>query len=144
MRQDCRKQAPKQEPAVRAPLTSGFAVVQNLSAGLPSGQICHDEQRLEVIFADLARHKDDAQQRSWALYEDENVICCYLEELLRILVSKFLSLQPEHCRDRAGEVTFFDLLHRCVATGFAVLGKISCTSFTVSKPNPSLWALQCT
>ncbi|NWS49748.1 SPN90 protein, partial [Probosciger aterrimus] len=61
---------------------------KNLSAGLPSGQICHDEQRLEVIFADLARHKDDAQQRSWALYEDENVICCYLEELLRILVSK--------------------------------------------------------
>lgn len=61
--------------------------MQNLSAGLPSGQICHDEQRLEVIFADLARHKDDAQQRSWALYEDENVICCYLEELLRILVS---------------------------------------------------------
>ncbi|XP_042705737.1 NCK-interacting protein with SH3 domain isoform X2 [Chrysemys picta bellii] len=58
---------------------------KNLSSGLPSGQICHDEQRLEVIFADLARHKDDAQQRSWALYEDENVICCYLEELLRIL-----------------------------------------------------------
>lgn len=69
--------------------------MQNLSAGLPSGQICHDEQRLEVIFADLARHKDDAQQRSWALYEDENVICCYLEELLHILVSKFLSLQAE-------------------------------------------------
>lgn len=64
--------------------------LQNLSSGLPSGQICHDEQRLEVIFADLARHKDDAQQRSWALYEDENVICCYLEELLRILVSNFL------------------------------------------------------
>ncbi|EMP35633.1 NCK-interacting protein with SH3 domain [Chelonia mydas] len=58
---------------------------KNLSSGLPSGQICHDEQRLEVIFADLARHKEDAQQRSWALYEDENVICCYLEELLRIL-----------------------------------------------------------
>ncbi|KAJ6668338.1 hypothetical protein lerEdw1_015715 [Lerista edwardsae] len=58
---------------------------KDLCSGLPSGQICHDEQRLKVIFADLARHKDDAQQRSWALYEDENVICCYLEELLRIL-----------------------------------------------------------
>lgn len=66
------------------------AALQDLSSGLPSGQICHDEQRLEVIFADLARHKDDAQQRSWALYEDENVICCYLEELLRILVSQLL------------------------------------------------------
>ncbi|PKK20992.1 NCK interacting protein with SH3 domain [Columba livia] len=65
---------------------------KNLSAGLPSGQICHDEQRLEVIFADLARHKDDAQQRSWALYEDENVICCYLEELLRILKNEFESV----------------------------------------------------
>lgn len=60
---------------------------QDLCSGLPSGQICHDEQRLKVIFADLARHKDDAQQRSWALYEDENVICCYLEELLLILVT---------------------------------------------------------
>lgn len=39
-----------------------------------------------MIFADLARHKDDAQQRSWALYEDESVIRCYLEELLHILV----------------------------------------------------------
>lgn len=32
-----------------------------------------------MIFADLARRKDDAQQRSWALYEDEGVIRCYLE-----------------------------------------------------------------
>ncbi|KAH0630146.1 hypothetical protein JD844_012818 [Phrynosoma platyrhinos] len=45
---------------------------KDLCSGLPSGQICHDEQRLKVIFADLARHKEDAQQRSWALYEDEN------------------------------------------------------------------------
>lgn len=59
---------------------------QDLSTALPSGQVCHDQQRLEVIFADLARRKDDAQQRSWALYEDEGVICCYLEELLHILV----------------------------------------------------------
>lgn len=59
---------------------------QDLSTALPSGQVCHDQQRLEVIFADLARRKDDAQQRSWALYEDEDVIRCYLEELLHILV----------------------------------------------------------
>lgn len=57
-----------------------------MNSALPSGQVCHDQQRLEVIFADLARHKDDAQQRSWALYEDESVIRCYLEELLHILV----------------------------------------------------------
>lgn len=64
---------------------------QDLSAALPSGQVCHDQQRLEVIFADLARRKDDAQQRSWALYEDEGVIRCYLEELLRTLVRGWAS-----------------------------------------------------
>ncbi|XP_007499883.2 NCK-interacting protein with SH3 domain isoform X2 [Monodelphis domestica] len=67
---------------------------KDLSSALPSGQVCHDQHRLEVIFADLARRKDDAQQRSWALYEDENVICCYLEELLRILTDA----DPEVCR----------------------------------------------
>lgn len=76
---------------------------QDLSTALPSGQVCHDQQRLEVIFADLARRKDDAQQRSWALYEDEDVIRCYLEELLHILVwgrdhpsLMFRSLLPTH------------------------------------------------
>lgn len=63
---------------------------------LPSGQICHDQQRLEVIFADLARRKDDAQQRSWALYEDEGVIRCYLEELLHILVRVGAHTHPPH------------------------------------------------
>ena len=59
---------------------------QDLSTALPSGQVCHDQQTQEVIFADLARRKDDAQQRSWALYEDEDVMRCYLEELLHVLV----------------------------------------------------------
>ncbi|XP_005992617.1 NCK-interacting protein with SH3 domain [Latimeria chalumnae] len=67
---------------------------KDLSSALPSGQVCHDEQRLEVIFADLARLKDDSQQRSWALYEDENVIACYLEELLVILTDA----DPEVCK----------------------------------------------
>lgn len=60
--------------------------LQDLSAALPQGQVCHDEQRLEVIFSDLARHRDDSQQRSWALHEDCALIACYLEELLKILV----------------------------------------------------------
>lgn len=50
--------------------------------------MCHDEQRLQVIFGDLARHRDDSQQRSWALYEDHALIACYLEELLQILVRR--------------------------------------------------------
>lgn len=96
------------------PATSGImeqiliSVVESkdLSSGLPSGQICHDEQRLEVIFADLARHKDDAQQRSWALYEDENVICCYLEELLRILTDA----DPEVCKKMCKKNEFESIL----------------------------------
>lgn len=63
-----------------------FLSLQDLSAALPQGQVCHDEQRLEVIFSDLARHRDDSQQRSWALHEDHTLIACYLEELLKILV----------------------------------------------------------
>ncbi|XP_019350957.1 NCK-interacting protein with SH3 domain isoform X3 [Alligator mississippiensis] len=90
---------------------------KNLSSGLPSGQICHDEQRLEVIFADLARHKDDAQQRSWALYEDENVICCYLEELLRILTDADPEVCKKMCKKNEFEsvlslVAYYQMEHR--------------------------------
>ncbi|XP_068998600.1 NCK-interacting protein with SH3 domain isoform X1 [Embiotoca jacksoni] len=64
------------------------------AAALPQGQVCHDEQRLEVIFSDLARHRDDSQQRSWALHEDHALIACYLEELLKILTDA----DPEVCK----------------------------------------------
>ncbi|XP_073431183.1 NCK-interacting protein with SH3 domain isoform X2 [Dendrobates tinctorius] len=87
------------------------------STGLPSGQICHDEQRLEVIFADLARHKDDAQQRSWALYEDENVILCYLEELLLILTDADPEVCKKMCKRNLFEavlslVAYYQMEHR--------------------------------
>ncbi|XP_066473785.1 NCK-interacting protein with SH3 domain isoform X3 [Tiliqua scincoides] len=90
---------------------------KDLCSGLPSGQICHDEQRLKVIFADLARHKDDAQQRSWALYEDENVICCYLEELLRILSDADPEVCKKMCRKNEFEsvlslVAYYQMEHR--------------------------------
>ncbi|XP_054834446.1 NCK-interacting protein with SH3 domain isoform X1 [Eublepharis macularius] len=96
-----------------------ISLVENkdLCSGLPSGQICHDEQRLKVIFADLARHKDDAQQRSWALYEDENVICCYLEELLRILTDADPEVCKKMCKKNEFEsilslVTYYQMEHR--------------------------------
>ncbi|ESP03425.1 hypothetical protein LOTGIDRAFT_137389 [Lottia gigantea] len=44
-----------------------------------------DAQRLEVIFSELADCKDDSQQRSWALHEDEKIISEYLQELISIL-----------------------------------------------------------
>ena len=62
---------------------------------MPRGQVCHDEQRLEVIFGDLARHREDSQQRSWALHEDQTLIACYLEELLKILVREPLGSPSE-------------------------------------------------
>lgn len=80
------RSCPAPAPALLSP--------QDLSTALPSGQICHDQQRLEVIFADLAQRKDDAQQRSWALYEDEGVIRCYLDELLHILVRGGVPSRP--------------------------------------------------
>ncbi|XP_037346829.2 NCK-interacting protein with SH3 domain-like isoform X3 [Pungitius pungitius] len=67
---------------------------KDVSAALPQGQVCHDEHRLEVIFSDLARHRDDSQQRSWALHEDHALIACYLEELLKILTDA----DPEVCK----------------------------------------------
>ncbi|XP_055269742.1 NCK-interacting protein with SH3 domain isoform X1 [Moschus berezovskii] len=79
---------------------------KDLSTALPSGQVCHDQQRLEVIFADLARRKDDAQQRSWALYEDEGVIRCYLEELLHILTDA----DPEVCKKMCKRNEFASVL----------------------------------
>ncbi|KAG8435941.1 hypothetical protein GDO86_007151 [Hymenochirus boettgeri] len=90
---------------------------KDLGLGLPPGQICHDEQRLEVIFADLARHKDDAQQRSWALYEDESVILCYLEELLVILTDADPEVCKKMCKRNQFEavlslVTYYQMEHR--------------------------------
>lgn len=45
----------------------------------------YDAQRLRIIFQDLADCKNDSQQRSWMLYEDELEITHYLTELVRIL-----------------------------------------------------------
>lgn len=52
----------------------------------------HDAQRLHVIFTELTSCKDDAQQRSWMLHEDEQVIIDYIKELTSILVSLFIYL----------------------------------------------------
>lgn len=46
----------------------------------------HDAQRLRNLFCELADAKNDSEQRSWMLYEDEADITNYLTELIRILV----------------------------------------------------------
>ncbi|XP_041748121.1 NCK-interacting protein with SH3 domain isoform X1 [Coregonus clupeaformis] len=87
------------------------------SSVLPQGQVCHDEQRLEVILGDLARHIDDSQQRSWALHEDHSLIACYLEELLKILTDADPEVCKKMCRVNHSEpvlslVTYYQMEHR--------------------------------
>lgn len=47
----------------------------------------HDASRLKIIFNELTSCKEDSQQRSWMLHEDEAVIKEYITELISILVS---------------------------------------------------------
>lgn len=46
----------------------------------------HDASRLKIIFNELTSCKEDSQQRSWMLHEDEGVIKEYISELISILV----------------------------------------------------------
>ncbi|CAG9815594.1 unnamed protein product [Phaedon cochleariae] len=45
----------------------------------------HDASRLKIIFNELTSCKEDSQQRSWMLHEDEDVIKEYIVELISIL-----------------------------------------------------------
>lgn len=49
--------------------------------------ITHDSKRLQYLFGQLADCKNDTEQRTWMLYEDEEDIIQFLEELVEILVS---------------------------------------------------------
>ena len=50
----------------------------------------HDGQQLIRILDELTEHKEDSQQRTWAVHEDEGIICKLLKDLLSILVSQVL------------------------------------------------------
>ena len=50
----------------------------------------HDGQQLVRILHELTEHKEDSQQRTWAVHEDEGIILKLLKELLNILVSQVL------------------------------------------------------
>ncbi|XP_035900188.1 NCK-interacting protein with SH3 domain [Anopheles stephensi] len=54
----------------------------------------HDAHRLRLIFAELSDCKNDAEQRTWMLHEDEADISQYLTELIRILTDA----DPKICR----------------------------------------------
>ena len=51
-----------------------------------------DAIQLRKIFQELESVKDDSQQRSWFLHEDEHVICRHLEDLISIMVKKSVCL----------------------------------------------------
>lgn len=64
-----------------------------------------DAVQLREIFNQLESVKDDSQQRSWFLHEDEATICRNLDDLISILVDYFELLffydwlsWFEHCR----------------------------------------------
>lgn len=69
--------------------------------------ITHDAKRLQYLFAQLADCKNDTEQRTWMLYEDEEDIIQFLEELVEILVGtsfffvtlnlKLISLLTDQC-----------------------------------------------
>ena len=58
-----------------------------LSVSKMSIEETYDANRLKVIFKELTSCKEDSQQRSWMLYEDESIIVEYIKELTSILVS---------------------------------------------------------
>ncbi|XP_068714578.1 NCK-interacting protein with SH3 domain-like isoform X1 [Montipora foliosa] len=54
----------------------------------------HDGQQLIRILDELTGHKEDSQQRTWAVHEDKEIIHKLLKDLLTIL----LDADPEICR----------------------------------------------
>lgn len=77
---------PLVEATCRPKLRSLLAAVQGpLSAPRAVLAETHDAYRLRIIFSELTSCKDDSQQRSWSLHEDEAIICDYLDELINIL-----------------------------------------------------------
>jgi hypothetical protein len=57
-----------------------------LSVSKMSIEETYDANRMKVIFTELTSCKEDSQQRSWMLYEDESIIVEYIKELTEILV----------------------------------------------------------
>lgn len=78
---------------------SGFSFMIPNSLGIPQESRSededallqsHDGQQLIRILDELTEHKEDSQQRTWAVHEDEGIIYKLLKELLSILVSHVL------------------------------------------------------
>lgn len=77
-------------PRKAVPYLNGIAVHLSSPLLAPDNLLgeTHDARRLRAIFADLADCKNDSEQRTWMLYEDEDDIIQYIQELTGILVRK--------------------------------------------------------
>ncbi|XP_077983692.1 NCK-interacting protein with SH3 domain-like [Glandiceps talaboti] len=77
----------------------------------------YDAERLEVIFSELTSCKDDSQQRSWALHEDEAIILEYIQELTTILndanpnICKAV-ISRDHYESLHSLVVYYQMEHR--------------------------------
>lgn len=58
----------------------------------PDEESTYDGKMLQDLLTKLTECKDDAQQRSWSLFKDQQTISGYLEELLSILENAKLSV----------------------------------------------------
>ncbi|XP_035773983.1 NCK-interacting protein with SH3 domain-like [Anopheles albimanus] len=67
----------------------------------------HDALRLRVIFAELSDCKNDAEQRTWMLHEDEADISQYLTELIRILTDA----DPKICRSEMACDHYYSIIN---------------------------------
>lgn len=77
-------------PRKAVPYLNGIAVHLSSPLLAPDHLLgeTHDARRLRAIFVDLADCKNDSEQRTWMLYEDEDDIIQYIQELTGILVRK--------------------------------------------------------
>lgn len=78
-------------PRKALPYLNGIAVHLSSPLLAPDNLLgeTHDARRLRAIFADLADCKNDSEQRTWMLYEDEDDIIQYIQELTGILVRPY-------------------------------------------------------
>lgn len=82
-------------PSIQPELEAIIVMVSSAKDGA-NLSISHDAKRLREIFFELKNVKEDEEQRSWALYEDENAISEILQELLSILANADVAIS-KHC-----------------------------------------------
>jgi hypothetical protein len=82
-------------PSTRAMVDTILEGIAHAHTSGSGNQESNDAVRLSRLFTELESVKDDSQQRSWCLHEDEQTICQHLEDLSSILTLA----NPVTCRE---------------------------------------------